>query len=66
MPRIAVFKHPYFKVTDKDGSFDLRTLPPGECTAKASHEKLGTVAQNIAVVAGEIKSADLVFKSTGK
>jgi plastocyanin len=26
---IAVFKHPYFAVTGKDGSFDLSNLPPG-------------------------------------
>ena len=58
---IAVFKHPYFAVTDKDGSFDLRDLPPGEYTIKAWHEKLGTLAQKVTVSAGESKSVDFVF-----
>ena len=29
---ITVFKHPYFVVTGKDGSFDLSNLPPGAYT----------------------------------
>jgi plastocyanin len=58
---IAVFKHPYFAVTDKDGGFDLRDLPPGEYTIKAWHEKLGTLAQKVTVSAGESKSVDFVF-----
>jgi plastocyanin len=62
---IAVFKHPYFAVTGKDGSFDLHNLPPGDYTVEAWHEKLGTVTQKVTVGAGETKSLDLVFKSTG-
>jgi plastocyanin len=58
---IAVFKHPYFAVTDKDGGFDLRDLPPGEYTIKAWHEKLGILAQKVTVGAGESKSVDFVF-----
>jgi plastocyanin len=62
---IAVFKHPYFAVTGKDGSFDLRNLPPGEYTLKAWHEKLGMMPQKITVTAGEAKKIDFVFKSPG-
>jgi plastocyanin len=63
---IAVFKHPFYAVTGKDGSFDLRNLPPGEYTVKAWHEKLGTMTQEITVVPGEARSVDFVFKSPGK
>jgi plastocyanin len=63
---IAVFKHPFFKVTEKDGSFDLHDLPPGEYTIKAWHEKLGTVTQKVSVGAGEAKHIDLLFKSGAK
>lgn len=60
---IAVFKHPYFAVTGKDGSFQLPDLPPGEYTVEAWHEKLGTMTQKITVAAGESKSVDFAFKS---
>jgi plastocyanin len=60
---IAVFKHPYFIVTDKDGNFDLKDLPPGTYTIKAWQEKLGTQSQKITIGAGESKTVDFVFKS---
>jgi plastocyanin len=63
---IAVFKHPFYAVTGKDGSFDLRNLPPGEYAVKAWHEKLGTMTQEITVAPGEARSVDFVFKSPGK
>ena len=60
---IAVFKHPHFAVTDKDGSFDLRDLPPGTYTIKAWHEKLGTSAQKVTVSPNESRVINFVFKA---
>ena len=60
---IAVFKHPYFAVTGKDGSFQLPNLPPGDYTVEAWHEKLGTMTQKITVAAGESKTVDFTFKA---
>jgi hypothetical protein len=58
-----VFKHPYFVVTGKNGSFDLSNLPPGTYTIEAWHEKLGTATQTITVGPSETKNLDFVFKS---
>jgi plastocyanin len=60
---IAVFKHPYFAVTGKGGTFELSNLPPGDYTIQAWHEKLGTSTQKISVGPGETKELAFVFKS---
>jgi len=59
---IAVFKHPYFAVTDKDGKFDLKDLPPGTYTISAWQEKLGIQTQKVTIGPGESKSLDFSFK----
>jgi Carboxypeptidase regulatory-like domain len=60
---IAVFKHPFFAVTDKRGSFELKNLPPGDYTIVAWHEKFGTSTQKITVGTGATKELEFVFKS---
>lgn len=60
---VAVFKHPYFMVTGKDGKFEIKNLPPGEYTLEAWHEKLGASApQKVTVGAKESKTVDFVLK----
>jgi plastocyanin len=59
---IAVFKHPYFAVTGRDGGFDLSHLPPGTYTIKAWHEKLGSSTQTLTISANETKEMNFVFK----
>lgn len=59
---IAVFKHPFFIVSNTKGTFDLKDLPPGSYTITAWHEKLGTLTQKITVGSGETKTLDFTFK----
>lgn len=59
----AVFKHPFFAITGKDGSFELNGLPPGTYTLKVWHEKLGTATQPVAVRGSETKTVQFVLKA---
>jgi plastocyanin len=59
---IAVFKHPFFAVTDKDGRFEVKNIPPGNYTIKAWHEKLGSQAQRATVQSGQAGKLEFVFK----
>lgn len=59
---IAVFKHPFFAVTDNAGNFELKNLPPGDYTIEAWHEKLGRSTQKVSVGPGATKELEFVFK----
>src|SRR5262245_13016199 len=39
--RIAVFDHPYFALTDKDGNFEIKDAPAGNFIIFINHEKGG-------------------------
>ncbi len=60
---IAVFKHPYFAVTGKDGGFVIKGIPPGTYTITAWQEKLGTLTQKVTIAPKEEKNVEFVFKS---
>jgi hypothetical protein len=53
---VGVLDHPFYAVTGKDGSFELKGLPPGTYTIEAVHEKLGRQTQTITVGPKETKS----------
>jgi hypothetical protein len=55
---IGVLDHPYFSVTDKDGSFKISNLPAGKYTVEALHLKAGAKTQEITVGADDKKSID--------
>ena len=60
---VGVVDHPYFAVTDKDGKFELKTLPPGTYTIEAWHEKMGTQEQKVTIGAKETKDVAFTFKA---
>ncbi|MBZ5644965.1 MAG: carboxypeptidase regulatory-like domain-containing protein [Acidobacteriia bacterium] len=61
---MAVLPNPYFQVTDKDGKFDLKNLPPGTYTVVAWHELYKTDPQTITIGPKESKSVNFTFKAT--
>src|ERR1043165_1095257 len=60
---VGVLDHPFFAVTDKDGKFSLKGLPPGTYTIEAWHEKAGTQTAQVTVGAKETKQANFTFKA---
>jgi hypothetical protein len=62
---IAVFKHPFFAVTTKDGKFELKGLPPGTYTIEAWQEKLGVVDQQVTIGPKDSKTVSFTFKAAG-
>jgi plastocyanin len=59
---VAVFNHPFFAVTSKDGAFAIGNLPPGTYTITAWHKKLGTTTQKVTIGSSETKTMEFVFK----
>jgi hypothetical protein len=59
---VGVLDHPYFATTDKDGKFELKTLPPGTYTIEAWHEKFGTQQQKVTLGPKDSKEITFSFK----
>ncbi|MBI4432015.1 MAG: hypothetical protein HY592_00835 [Candidatus Omnitrophica bacterium] len=58
---VGVLPHPYFAVSDAQGNFEIKNLPPGEYLIEAWHEKLGVQSQTIRVEPREKKTLTLSF-----
>jgi plastocyanin len=63
---INVVKSPFYAVTDKDGKFEIKGLPPGDYTLAFVQEKLGEQDQKVTVAAKETKTVDQSFKPSGE
>lgn len=60
---VGVLDHPYFAVTSENGTFELKSLPPGTYTIEAWHEKLGTTTQSVTIAAKDSKEVNFTFKA---
>ncbi len=47
--RLFVVDHPFFAVTGKDGTFEIKDLPPGTYQITARHESFRLLRQNITI-----------------
>jgi hypothetical protein len=46
---VSVFENPYFAISDKEGRFIIKNVPPGKYTVEADHRKLGTQTAEVEV-----------------
>lgn len=61
---VIVLEHPYFDVTNGDGTFRITDVPPGTYTLKTWHENLGQQSSQVTVEAGKETRANLTFKGS--
>ncbi|HKV06146.1 MAG TPA: hypothetical protein VJO53_13705 [Candidatus Acidoferrales bacterium] len=59
---VFIFDHPYFAVTSKTGTFELKTLPPGTYTIEAWHEIYNAQDQVVTVAPSESKAISFTFR----
>jgi len=59
---MAVMPHPFYSVSQSNGTFTIANLPPGQYTVVAWHEKYGQQEQQITVGAKESKALNFTFK----
>jgi plastocyanin len=58
---MAVMPHPFYAVSQMNGSFTIPNLPPGTYTVVAWHEKYGPKEQQVTVAAKESKALSFSF-----
>jgi hypothetical protein len=59
---IATFAHPFFGVSNGQGTVELTNLPAGNFQLQAWHEKYGVQTQAVSVAAGETKQVTFTYK----
>lgn len=60
---VFVEEHPWFAVSDQDGNFRIRAVPPGEYVVEAVHENLGAVTGSVTVTAGSSTGFTLTLRA---
>ena len=58
---VGVLPHPYFSVSDENGAFEIKDLPPGDYVVESWHEKFGARSQNIKIEPRETKEIEFKF-----
>ena len=60
----TVLKTSHYAVTDNNGSFSLKGLPPDKYTVTSWQEQYGTQSQEVTLAAGETKTISFAYKVT--
>lgn len=59
---VVSFDNPYFAITDKDGTYTIEGVPPGNYVLKTWHEKLKEMSQDVTVEAGKATTSNFELK----
>ncbi|MEO7298013.1 MAG: carboxypeptidase regulatory-like domain-containing protein [Verrucomicrobiota bacterium] len=62
---VCVVPHPFFAMSAKEGTFNIKNVPPGKYVIEAVHRKLGKQTKEITIAEGEAKSLDFNFEFPG-
>jgi plastocyanin len=58
---VGVMTHPFFAVTNADGAFEIKGLPPGTYTIGVWTEKFGTQTQQVTIAEHQAQTVSLAF-----
>jgi hypothetical protein len=61
---VGVFSHPFFSVSNTDGTYKISGVPPGQYAVVAWHERLGEQTVEVFVMDSEQKTLDFTFKGS--
>jgi len=62
---IGVLSHPYYAVTGANGKFSIASLPAGQYTIEAWHEKYGTQTKTVTVGDSPMVELNFTFQAQG-
>jgi plastocyanin len=60
---IGVVDHPYFAVSQRDGTFTIDNLPPGDYVLEAWHERYGTQTLEVSVGPNETAEIHVMYRA---
>jgi hypothetical protein len=58
---IFVMDHPFFSVSEDDGEYAIKDLPPGDYTLETWHEKFGRQRKSVVVGSDDVADVNFTF-----